>query len=83
MQIQEDGVYTFFNINDDDLQILEKNGDKDTIRDVGQYTNYAYMDKNHILYKKSDDLYLYNGNESKRINRNVTNFWCKNRLTDK
>ena len=83
MQIQEDGVYTFFNINDDDLQILEKNGDKDTIRDVGQYKNYAYMDKNHILYKKSDDLYLYNGNESKRIDRNVTNFWCKNRLTDK
>lgn len=83
MQVQGDGNYTGFDATDDDaynLQIISSNGEKDTIRDVEDTELYSYIDKSHIVYMKDDDLYVYNGKDSRKIDRNVSDFWCRNRL---
>ena len=85
LEVQEDGYYMIFNKkqsdNSYDLKVLDSNGELDTIRDIDGLQKCGYIDKNHIVYLKSGDLYLYNGEDSNKIDREVSDFWCTNKLS--
>ena len=75
--VGDDGYYTFTTDVDDDgyeVTLFDANGEKVDKIDSG-IQNSVYFKHNRICYIKDDALYLYNGNGSEKIAKNVVNWW--------
>lgn len=57
------------------LELCTEEGEGIRISSAAESGSYAYLDKDCILYKKDEDLYVYTGSgEDRRIDRNVLTY---------
>ncbi|MBO5259914.1 MAG: hypothetical protein J6B26_05985, partial [Agathobacter sp.] len=59
-----------------DLKVYDSKGESEKI--ASSVSNYTYIEKDCILYIKDSDLYAYIGkDESLKLERNITTYFCK------
>ena len=59
-----------------DLKVYDSKGESEKI--ASSVSNYTYIEKDCILYIKDSDLYAYTGkDESLKLDRNITTYFCK------
>lgn len=75
---QENGVYTAYtdykDYSDNKLSVFHEKDETTVDRDV---ECYCYINDTRIVYRKHGDLYVYRGEDkNRRIDRDVSSFWC-------
>lgn len=77
--LSKDGKYVTYvedhDGSDYDLFLAKVSKPQDAVKVDSKVSRYTLLDNHNVIYRKKDTLYLYNGKESVKLAKDVTNYY--------